>query len=81
MGKIRLVASKKPRSSTTKLFIRKHTIKTEKQFHVSLQKNLSKKFELGRFELLSISKTRPCHICRTFTHTLELHVGNHGLAT
>jgi len=30
---------------------------------VLVEKNLSKKFKLGRFKLLSISKIGPCHTC------------------
>jgi hypothetical protein len=40
---------------------------------------LSKKFELGKFKLVLISKTGSCHTCRTFAHALEVHARNHEL--
>jgi hypothetical protein len=46
-----------------------------------LKKNLNKKAEPKKFELLSIFEIGPCHACKIFAHALKFHIRNHGPIT
>jgi hypothetical protein len=80
LGKTKLVANKNQDHPLLNYLV-ENTPSTLKKNSCCLKKNLNKKFELGRFELLSIFEIRPCYTCRTFVHALELHIGNHGPTT